>query len=93
MVRRGAARKEIRQAKRAIARAETGKKKGHRNPIGSTKKIGMAKRNGRGHRILHVAEEEEGAARKVAPADEDEDDMEPRFTRVEKKARVGPPTG
>ena len=86
MVRAGAARREIRQAKRAIARAESGKKKGKRIAKADVPRR-TAKRGATGLRAPHP--EKQAAAKKRPEAEpEPVDEMEPRFTDAEKKLRA-----
>jgi len=87
MVRAGAARREIRQAKRAIARAESGKKKGKRIAKADVPRR-TAKRGATGLRAPPLPEKQAAAKKRPEAEPEPVDEMEPRFTDAEKKLRA-----
>jgi len=87
MVRAGAARREIRQAKRAIARAESGKKKGKRIAKADVPRR-TAKRGATGLRAPPLPEKQAAAKKRPEAEPEPIDEMEPRFTDAEKKLRA-----
>jgi hypothetical protein len=97
-MRSGAARREVRQAKKAVARAESGKKKGKRVAgagkgavSGPSKKINK-RGAGRGPPVAAAAAAAAAkSSKKLAeePESEDEEEgMEARFTAAEKKVRL-----
>jgi hypothetical protein len=98
-MRSGAARREVRQAKKAVARAESGRKKGKRvagagkSAVGGPSKKTIKKRGaGRGPALASAAAAKSSKKPAEEPESEDEEDaIEARFTAAGKKVRPHQP--